>query len=158
LQSGRPFSIGGGGGNTSGTFLGRERADVTGQPYNVHQGDKDAWLQHYFNAAAFVPTAAGTYGNSGRNILAGPGTNVCDLGVYKNIPFKERYKVQFRMQMYNAFNRAHLGLPNNNVAAGSAFGQITSTAGYNEGSGGGQEQAQFGYPARIMEFGLKIYW
>jgi hypothetical protein len=61
------------------------------------------------------------------------------------------------MQMYNAFNRAHFDPPNNNPAS-SAFGRITSTAGYNEGSGGGQEQSQFGYPARLIEFGLKLYW
>lgn len=157
LQSGRPFSIGGGGGNPSGTFVGRERADLTGQPYNVHQGSQGDWVASYFNTAAFVPTAAGTYGNSGRNILAGPGTNVCDLGVTKNIPFKERYRVQIRWQLYNAFNRTHFDPPNNNPAS-SAFGRITSTAGYGGGSGGGQEQSQFGYPARLMEFGLKLSW
>jgi len=43
-------------------------------------------------------------------------------------------------------------IPNN------AFGRITSTMGYNAGSGGGQEQSQFGYPARLIEFGLKLYW
>jgi hypothetical protein len=89
--------------------------------------------------------------------LTGPGVNVCDIGVFKNIPFKDRYRVQFRMQMYNAFNRAHFDPPNNNPAS-SAFGRITSTAGYNEGSGGGQEQSQYGYGARLIEFGLKLYW
>jgi hypothetical protein len=155
LQSGMPFSISGGGGNPSGTNLGRERADYTGQPLNVHQGAKGQWLQTYFNRAAFVPTATGTFGNSGRNIITGPGVNSCDLGIYKNIPIKDQFRVQFRMQMYNAFNRAHFDIPNNNPAS-SAFGQITSTWGYNAGSGGGQEQAQFGYPNRIIEFGLKI--
>lgn len=167
LQSGRTFSISGGNGrladgspgtgNISGTLVGAERADLTGQPFNVHQGSKGEWLNSYFNKAAFQPALMGTFGNSGRGILAAPGQNVCDLGIYKNIPFKERYRVQFRMQMYNAFNRPHFARPNSNPSS-SAFGRIFSTMGYDNGNGGGQDQSAYGVPARLIEFGLKLYW
>ena len=83
--------------------------------------------------------------------------NACDLGVSKNFPFKERYRVQFRWEMFNAFNRPHFDNPNNNPAS-SAFGQITSTMGYGGGAGGGSEQSVFGIPARVMEFALKFHW
>ena len=158
LQSGDPFGIGGGGGNPSGTNVGGERADLTGQPFNVHQGEKANWLSDYFNGAAFAKTAKGTFGTSPRNLFQGPGMNVVDLAVSKNFPFKERYRIQFRWEMFNAFNRPHFSIPNNNVAAGNSFGSITSTKGYGGGAGGGVEQSTFGVGARVMQFALKMYW
>jgi hypothetical protein len=157
FQSGDPFSISGGGGNPSGTNIGGERADLTGEPLNVHQGTKTQWIQEYFNTGAFTRTAPGTFGNSPRNLIEGPGMNVCDLGVSKNFPFKERYRVQFRWEMFNAFNRPHFSNPTNNPAS-SAFGQITSTKGYGGGAGGGNEQSVFGVGARVMQFALKFHW
>jgi hypothetical protein len=55
--------------------------------------------------------------------------------------------------MFNAFNRAMFDPPNNSVTSGS-FGRITSTA----GSGAGYEQGTFGYPARVMQAALKVYF
>jgi hypothetical protein len=157
LQSGNPLGIYGGGGNPSGSFTDGERADLTGQPLDVHEGEKAQWIQEYFNTAAFAKTAPGTFGNSPRNLLQGPGMNVVDLGVSKNFPFKERYRIQFRWEMFNAFNRAHFDNPNNNPAS-SVFGRITSTRGYGGGAGGGNEQSIFGVPARVMQFALKLHW
>jgi len=168
LQSGDPFGISGGNGrladgspgygNISGTNIGNERADLTGQPFNMHQGSKAQWLQQYFNPAAFQPALMGTFGNSARNILQGPGTNVCDLGIFKNFPFKEHYRLQFRVEMFNAFNRTHFDLPATNPSSPGSFGHIYSTKGYGGGSGGGQEQNVFGIPNRLMQLGLKLYW
>ena len=157
LQSGDPFGISGGGGNQSGSFVGGERADLTGQPFNVSQGEKSDWLVSYMNRAAFAQPALGTYGNSPRNLFQGPGMNVVDLGISKNFPFKERYRIQFRWEMFNAFNRAHFSNPNNNPVS-SAFGLISSTKGYGGGAGGGNEQSIFGVPARVMQFALKLHW
>ena len=167
LQSGIPFGIGGGNGrfadgtpgpgNISGTNIGGERADLTGQPFNVHQGSRGQWLSHYFNAAAFQPALVGTFGNSARNLLQGPGTNVADLGISKNFPFKERYRVQFRWEMFNAFNRPHFGNPGTNPSSPGSFGRITSTLGAGAGIGG-SEQDRFGIGAREMQVALKLYF
>ena len=93
LQSGDPFSIAGGNGNNSSlSQVGRDRADVTGQPITSHQGSKAEWLRSYMNLSAFKPNAPGTFGNSPRNVLRGDKTNVADLGISKNFPFKERYR------------------------------------------------------------------
>lgn len=126
-ESGQPFSIGGGcnGSNNSGTLIGGDLADRTGQSLNTHQGSKNAWLQSYFNPGAFQCNGPGTYGNSGRNIIAGPGQNNFDIGIFKNIPFKERYNVQFRWEMFNAFNRVWFNNPNTCVTCGSSFSEIT---------------------------------
>ena len=38
----------------------------------------------WFNTAAFAQPVFGAYGNSGRNILRGPGINNLDLALFKN--------------------------------------------------------------------------
>jgi len=146
-ESGTPFSIGGGcnGSNNSGTLIGGDRADLTGQPLDVHQGAKNHWLVSYFNPGAFQCNATGTFGNSGRNIIQGPGQNNFDLGIFKNFPFKERYNVQFRWEMFNAFNRVWFGNPSTCLTCGigpGGFGSITSQAN----------------SPRIMQAALKFYW
>jgi hypothetical protein len=158
LQSGDPFSVVGGlGNNNSLSGVGGDRADLTGQPIVSHQGDKSSWLLNYMNLSAFAPNAPGTFGNSPRNVLRGDKTNVADLGISKNFPFKERYRIQFRWEMFNAFNRAHFSTPANDPSNPSSFGRITTTKGYQAGDEGG-EQDVFGIPSRIMQFGLKFHW
>jgi Carboxypeptidase regulatory-like domain len=138
FQSGRPFSIGGCGVSGSAT---PERANVTGQPFNVHQGSEAQWLQHYMNPAAFTCNAPLTFGTSARNLLQRPGTNIADVGVYKNFPFKERYRLQFRWEMFNAFNRPNFGGPNTSVTS-TNFGKITGLAS----------------DMRVMQGALKLYF
>jgi len=43
----------------------------------------------------------------GRNTFVGPGSWNMDLGVYKNTRITERYTLQLRLEMYNAFNHAN---------------------------------------------------
>jgi hypothetical protein len=53
-------------------------------------------------------------GNSGRNILIGPGTSNLDLSVFKNNPVKrisESFNVQFRAEAFNVLNRANFAVP-----------------------------------------------
>ncbi len=128
LQSGQPFSImGGNGDNNSGALEGGDRADLTGKAFNVHQGGKSQWLNQYFNPAAFQPNAAGTFGDSGKNILKGPGIDTADVAIIKNWRVAERYALQFRWEMFNAFNHASFSNPNNDASPGNASeGQITS--------------------------------
>jgi len=127
LQSGYPFSIwGGNGGDSSGSLQWGDRADsVSGQSFGVRQGSKPQWLAHYFNTAAFAPNNPGTFGNSGRNLLKGPGMDTWDVSLMKNFPFRERYNVQFRWEMYNALNHPNFGLPDTTVTDPN-FGQINS--------------------------------
>jgi hypothetical protein len=91
----------------------------------VRQGSKSQWLAHYFNTAAFTPNLLGTFGNTGRNLLKGPGMDSWDISMMKNFPFRERYNVQFRWEMYNAFNHPNFGLPDTTVTDPN-FGQINS--------------------------------
>ena len=125
-QSGSPFGISSGQNNNSGSQQWADRADVVpGKSFNVHQGSKSQWMAGYFNTSAFAYNAPGTFGDSGKNIFKGPAVNSTDLGLMKNWALMEGINLQFRCEMFNAFNHANMGTPGNTVGWGG-FGQITS--------------------------------
>jgi hypothetical protein len=141
MQSGFPFSIqGGNGNNNSGSLQLADRADLTGQSFLVHQGSKQQWLAHYFNTAAFTSNAPGTFGNSQRNLLKGPGISTGDLALIKNWAYRERYRLQLRGEFFNVLNHPSFGLPNTTTGA-SNFGQITAIG---------------AIPPRVIQGGLKL--
>ena len=87
----------------------------------------------------FLPFADG---NSGRNILDGPGMQNVDLALMKNWFLTERKKFQFRWEVFNIFNHANFQLPNRDFNE-TAAGYISSTQA--SGSGG----------PRIMQYALR---
>ncbi len=125
-ESGEPFTINGGDGNNrSGYDVGQDRADlVPGQPFKVRQGGKKNWLQNYFNQAAFTKNAVGTAGNSPKYLIQEPPVRDMDVAFIKNFAYRERYKAQFRWEMFNATNTPSYGQPDNNPSDGN-FGQIS---------------------------------
>jgi hypothetical protein len=60
--------------------------------------------------------------------VRGPGYAVLDFALLKNIAFSERLRTQFRLEIYNALNRANLMGPNT-ATTNSAFGTITAQNG-----------------------------
>lgn len=140
-QSGSPFGINSGADNSGSLQNSQDRADyVPGQSYNVHQGSKSQWLNKYFNTSAFTANAAGTFGNTGKNIFKGPAVNSTDLALIKNWTMVENYKLQFRWEMFNAFNHPNFGTPGSTVGWGN-YGKIQS----------------LGFiPPRVMQAGLKF--
>ena len=132
MQSGSPFGISGGNGNNnSASQQGGDRADfapdysATTGSLGIRQGSRTQQLAKYFNTAAFTVNAPGTFGNTPRNLFQGPGINTADLGLMKNWAYREHYKLQFRWEMFNAFNRPDFANPNNDPSSGN-FGQITT--------------------------------
>jgi hypothetical protein len=126
LQSGEPFSIqGGAGNNNSGADQYGDRADVVpGVAPAERSGGRSNWLNHYIAAGSFVENAPGTFGDSGRNIFSAPKVNSTDLSLDKNWKYQERYNLQFRWEMFNAFNHTSFGEPQTDPTSGN-FGQIT---------------------------------
>lgn len=141
-QSGQPFGIAGGNGNNnSEAFQYGDRADsVPGQVPYSHQGGQNQWIDKYFNTAAFTTNAPGTFGDIGKNIFKSPTINTADLGLDKNWRVTERYQLQFRWEMFNAFNHPSFGIPVNNPSA-TNFGQITGIG---------------AIPPRVMQGALKL--
>jgi hypothetical protein len=89
-------------------------------------------------AALFSGLAPGQrVGNSGRNILRADGIKNVDFGIIKNTNITERVRVQFRADMFNAFNLRNYGIPNATITAGANF--------LNEGAtNGGNRRIQLG--------------
>ena len=72
-------------------------------------------------------------GNVTRNKYYGPSFKDVDLSVIKNIPIRERLKVQLRAEMYNLFNRVNLASGTGTV---SGSGIINDTIGDFNGAPG----------------------
>ncbi|MCC6587493.1 MAG: TonB-dependent receptor [Bryobacterales bacterium] len=81
------------------------------------------------NGAWGVP-AIYTFGNGGRNILRGPGRINFDWSLFKDFSPSEKWRMQFRAEMFNLFNTPQFGTPNGAVG-NPAAGRITSTVGPN---------------------------
>ena len=126
-QSGFPFNVVSGVDNSL-SSLGGDRADFTGT--DLQQAKLDGlshaqMVDQYFNTSVFTTNAIGTYGNTGRNILRGPGLFNTDLGLIKNTSVTERVRVQFRSEFFNVFNNVNFNNPGATVGT-PGFGKITS--------------------------------
>jgi hypothetical protein len=81
--------------------------------------------ERWFNTAAFSFARPGTFGNSGRNILDGPGYQNVNFSLVKNTAIKEQLNLQFRAEFFNLFNHTNFDLPDNFLGSPS-FGSIRS--------------------------------
>jgi hypothetical protein len=69
----------------------------------------------FLNPAAFALPPPGRHGSLGRGVIRAPGIRNLDFSLAKNFRVRERYGIQFRAEMFNAFNHANLiGLQTNN--------------------------------------------
>jgi len=57
------------------------------------------------------PAPSGRNGTLGRNTFPGPGLAVVDFSLFKKVSVSERYKVEFRAEFFNLFNRVNLYQP-----------------------------------------------
>ena len=99
--------------------------------------------QQYFNAAAFLPPATGTYGNVSRDSLTGPGLSELDFSATRNAHLTERLGLQFRAEFFNILNHTNLHTPNE-VVYTSATSGVSPTAGVVSSTSTTSRQIQFG--------------
>ena len=136
FQDGEPVNVVTGADN-SGTTEYQDRANITGPAINSDRSVQSHSFAQYLNPNSFVVPTYGTYGNLRRNQIYGPGFEDVDISLLKNIPiYKERVRAQFRVEMFNVFNRTNLAQPLNSLGYGSAFGWSTSTIGVANGTPG----------------------
>ena len=71
----------------------------------------------WFDRTAFpvVPLGAFQFGESGRNILDGPGTFSLNAGLSRRFRFGETRAAQFRCEAFNLTNHTNFGLPQTDV-------------------------------------------
>ena len=121
--------------------------DIVGSP-SVSNPSISRW----FNTAAFANPATGTFGDTGRNTLIGPGFSDVDFSVAKEFPLHfEGIRLEFRADMFNVFNHPNfanpdsdVGLTSGGVLADSAGGTINHTENYT-----GQRIIQLGLHLRF---------
>ena len=79
-----------------------------------------------FNPDAFTEDTVqpGTIGNAPRTICCGPGINNWDFSIMKVTPVNERFKLQFRTDLLNAFNHTQFFQPDGNTTDGTDFGRV----------------------------------
>jgi len=85
-------------------------------------------IDRWFDLGAFATPAQFTFGNAGRGILVGPGNFNVDAGIHRQFALGERYKLTFRWEMFNAFNRANFGNPQAGQISGTAPARIQQAA------------------------------
>jgi hypothetical protein len=99
--------------------------NVIGNP-NLSSGQRS--IQDWFNLSAFGLPQPYVYGNAGRGIIEGPGLDNMDLLIARNFYIRERYRLEFRSEMFNFTNTPHFAMPNATVNSPQE-GKITSTVG-----------------------------
>ena len=112
--------------NQLGIFSGAQYATLVGDP-NLPR--KSRTVQQWFNPAAFAITPADTLGNVPRAALYGPGQNVWDLSLMRDVPLHDRIKLTFRVDAHNAFNHPQFSGLNTTLnttnLANHTFGMVT---------------------------------
>jgi hypothetical protein len=154
LQSGAPFTV----------YMGDDVAQdgvSGGQQHGMLQPGAQVTRDHanradmiakFFNTDAFIPTnqvPRGLYGDSGRNIISGPGFSNTDFSAIKDFRMTERFRLQFRSEFFNVFNQVRLG------CVDTTWGCSDPVATVNSGSFG---QIRSAGPAREIQFALKLLW
>lgn len=133
------------------------RPDIVSDPLDNIPVNPNGGIPYAFNPFAFRTTLTGQIGNSPRAPFRFPNQFFTDVNLTKNFNFSERYKLQFRAEFYNVFNRTIFNdvfqtipdrLPTDaafssisNLAAISQFGQFFATR-----------------DPRQIQFGLKFYF
>jgi len=102
---------------TNGTL----RANATGLPVSLSDPNVALW----FNTAAFVLPAPGTYGNAGRNTIRGPLTHQFDMSLNKTVAVSNDRIIDFRIQATNVFNTPQYRVIDTTVNSPS-FGRVIS--------------------------------
>jgi hypothetical protein len=81
------------------------------------------------NADGRPDVAVGRFGNSGPNVLAGPGLFLVHAGLFKRVQFTERLRMVLQGTFQNVFNHPNFGIPLSNISDAASAGQIRSTQG-----------------------------
>jgi outer membrane receptor protein involved in Fe transport len=132
LTSGPPFTP------TLSTDVAGVGSFNTQRPNRTSDGNLPAGQRgpdRWFDTSAFPVGAPGTFGNAGRNVLIGPGTNTVDMAISRRFSFFRNTSTQLRLEMFNVFDRANFLLPNR-IADSAQFGRIFAAGAARQGQVG----------------------
>jgi len=146
LQTGFPFTVGARS-DFNGDGLLNDRPDTPSWGNSIEFKNTDFLLGSGSSADTsrfqemmgdFPTPAPGTNGNLGRNTFRGPGFAQVDFSVFKKIPITESWKLEFRSEFFNFFNRVNLYQPD--ARRGSANFGLSQQA----------------FDPRVIQFGLRL--
>lgn len=134
FASGAPLGIGLGtvtGYDFTGTASQGARPDITGDPV-LPKGERT--FSRNFRTEVFRMPKQGTVGTSSPSPVRGPGINNFDMAMFKNFPVRENVRLQFRWELYNAFNHTQFSAIDTNARfdvntgeqVNSRFGEFTA--------------------------------
>jgi hypothetical protein len=107
-------------------------------------------IRSYIKLECFTfPNPSTLLGNTGRNVLVGPGLSNLDFSLVKEMNVSEAFHVQLRTEFFNILNHANFLPPNNNSALFTATGAPVAGAGLIDTTS---------TTAREIQFALKVIW
>ncbi len=133
VQSGAPFTVNTLVNTTNSFSAGQLRADILRDP-NL----ENKTLAQWFDTGAFAQPAPYLFGNQGVNLVRGDGLVNFDFSILRTFSAGERLRIQFRGELFNAFNHPNFGQPGH-VLGNPDFGVIESAG-----------------PARRVQLGLRL--
>lgn len=147
-QTGRPFTALASG-DVSNTGISMDRAFISGPAYgsgSCAANGVTTPCKDLLNPNSFSDPAPGTFGNIGKGALRFPGYYNWNMAATKNFQLTERFRLQFRFEFFNVFNRVNYLDDDNTVAnvatnGGSNFGNIQNS-----------------YDPRIGQAALKLFF
>lgn len=104
-------------------------------------------IDRWFDVSAFAAPPQFTFGNSGRNILYGPGTKQLDLSLFKSFPLSEKRRAELRGEAFNITNTPQFNNPNSSIGFTGA-GKITSAG----------NPTVYQRTSRQIQLALKLYF
>ena len=148
-MSGTPFTVTSSGtsvnapGNTQTADQVRSTVEILG---GVGRGNS------YFDPDAFAPVTEVRFGNSGRNILRGPGLVNLDASLFRDFRLAEGRTLQFRAEVFNVTNTPAFNNPGTNASAPTrrADGTILNLNGYTEITSAQATERQVRFAVRLL--------
>jgi hypothetical protein len=113
--------------------------------------------QSWFNPLAFAPVTNVAFGTAGFDTVRGPGAFNQDASIFREFSVKEKAKMQFRFDAFNATNTPHFGNPGVNVSNMllNGDGSIKSLGGYTTITST-KGQGRDGIDQRVLQFAIHI--
>ena len=121
-------------------FVG-SHADLLGDP-NLPRGERS--INRWFDVSKLANPAPGQLGNSPKGVIRGSGNNKWDLVIAKFVHVAERQQLEFRAELFNAFNHPQFDDPEVTPANDPLAGKITSASDFG-----------FTQTERVIQLGLK---
>jgi hypothetical protein len=125
FQSGLPLALTTAS-NLTNSLGGGSRPNVISSNVTV-SGSAQSRLGQWFNTAAYAQPASFTFGSESRTdpVLRATGINNFDFTVVKRTQITERFRLEFRTEFFNLFNRVQFADPGTSLGS-PQFGIVTS--------------------------------